>query len=76
MVPVQTYNVGPEARNDPAIRIFEPREVYARDEFVYWGVRRRWPPAALRRSPASRGWSRFINVEIDGPPRIIGRSVA
>ena len=46
MLLVETYGVGPEDRNDPAIRIPEPREVYARDEFVYWGLRRRCPAAA------------------------------
>lgn len=33
---VETYGVGPEDRNGPAIRVSEPGEVYARDEFVYW----------------------------------------
>jgi hypothetical protein len=32
---VETYGVGPEDRNGPAIRVSEPRRVYARDEFVY-----------------------------------------
>ena len=34
---VETYGVGPEDRNGPAIRVSEPGEVYARDDFVYWG---------------------------------------
>jgi hypothetical protein len=32
---VETYGVGPEDPNGPAIRVSEPGEVYARDEFVY-----------------------------------------
>jgi len=75
MVLVETYGVSPEARNDPAIRIPEPREVYARDEFVYWG----FGDAGLQRLAQIAGFSRvesFINVEIDGHPRIIGRLVA
>ena len=75
MVLVETYGVGPEERNDPAIRISEPREVYARDEFVYWG----FGDAGLQRLAQIAGFSRvgsFINVEIDGHPRIIGRLVA
>ena len=75
MVLVETYGVGPEDRNDPAIRISEPREVYARDEFVYWG----FGDPGLQRLAQIAGFSRvesFINVEIDGHPRIIGRLVA
>src|SRR5207253_277333 len=34
---VETYGVRPEERDGPAIRVSEPGEVYARDEFVYWG---------------------------------------
>jgi len=75
MLLVETYGVGPEDRNDPAIRIPEPREVYARDEFVYWG----FGDAGVRLLAQIAGFSRvesFINVEIDGQPRIIGRLVA
>ncbi len=54
---LETYGVGPEDRNGPAIRVSEPGEVYARDELVYWGfgtpARSGWP-----RSPASRASSR------------------
>lgn len=75
VVLVETYGVGPEDRNDPAIRISEPREVYAGDDFVYWG----FGDAGLQRLAQIAGFSRvesFINVEIDGHPRIIGRLVA
>jgi tRNA (mo5U34)-methyltransferase len=75
MVLVETYGVGPEDRNDPAIRVSDPGEVYARDEFVYW----RFGDAALRRLARIAGFSRvesLVNVEVDGHPRIIGRLVA
>ena len=34
---VETYGVGPEDRNGPVIRVCEPGEVHARDDFVFWG---------------------------------------
>src|SRR2546422_3568335 len=34
---VETYGVRPADRDSPSIRVSEPDEVYARDEFVYWG---------------------------------------
>ncbi|MGH2884317.1 MAG: class I SAM-dependent methyltransferase [Solirubrobacteraceae bacterium] len=75
MVLVETYGVGPEVRNDPAIRVSEPGEVYARDEFVYWG----FGDAGLQRLAQIAGFSRvesLVNVEVDAHPRIIGRLVA
>ena len=75
MVLVETYGVGPEDRNGPAIRISEPGEVYAGDDFVYWG----FGDAGLERLARIAGFSRaesLINVEVDGHPRIIGRLVA
>ena len=72
---VETYGVGREDRNGPAIRVFEPGEVYARDGFVYWG----FGDAGLERLARIAGFSRagsLINVEVDGHPRIIGRLVA
>ena len=54
---VETYGVGPEDRNGPAIRVSEPGEVYARDEFVSGGS---GTPACsgLPGFPASRAPSR------------------
>ncbi|HEY3946727.1 MAG TPA: DUF1698 domain-containing protein [Solirubrobacteraceae bacterium] len=75
MVLVETYGVGPEDRNDPAIRVSDPGEVYAGDEFVYWG----FGDAGLQRLARIAGFSRvesLVNVEVDGHPRIIGRLVA
>jgi len=34
---VETYGIRAEHRDGPAIRVSEPGEVYAGDEFVYWG---------------------------------------
>jgi hypothetical protein len=59
---VETYGVGPEDRNGRAIRVSEPGEVSARDEFVYWGLgdaglerSSMWRSTATRAS--SVGWS-------------------
>ena len=72
---VETYGVAPEDRNGPTIRVSEPGEVYARDDFVYWG----FEDAGLERLARIAGFSRaesLINVEVDGHPRIIGRLIA
>ena len=72
---VETYGVGAEDRNGPAVRVFEPGEVYARDGFVYWG----FATAGLERLARIAGFSRaesLINVEVDGHPRILGQLIA
>jgi tRNA (mo5U34)-methyltransferase len=72
---VETYGVGPEDRNGPAIRVSEPGEVYARDDFVYWG----FGAAGLERLARIAGFSRaesLVDVEVDGHPRIIGQLIA
>ena len=72
---LETYGVGPEDRDGPAVRVCEPGEVYARDEFVYW----RFAGAGLRRLARTAGFSRvesLVDVEVDGHPRIMGRLVA
>jgi hypothetical protein len=72
---VETYGVGAEDRNGPAIRVCAPGEVYARDGFVHWG----FGDAGLEPLARIGGFSRaesLINVEVDGHPRIIGRLVA
>jgi len=72
---VETYGVGPEDRAGPVIRVSEPGEVYARDEFVYWG----FSDAGLERLARIAGFSRvesLINAEVDGHPRIIGQLIA
>ena len=72
---LETYGVDPEVRHGPAIRVSEPGEVYARDDFVYWG----FTNAGLERLARIAGFSRadsLINVEVDGHPRITGRLIA
>jgi tRNA (mo5U34)-methyltransferase len=72
---LETYGVGPEDRNGPAVRVSEPGEVYARDEFVYWA----FGGTGLERLARIAGFSRaesLVDVEVDGHPRIIGRLVA
>ena len=72
---VETYGVGQEDRNGPAIRVSEPGEVYGRDEFVYRG----FGNAGLQRLARIAGFSRvesLVDVEVNGHPRIIGRLVA
>ena len=71
---VETYGVRPEDRDGPAIRVLTADEVYARDEFVYWG----FGHAGLDRLARVAGFSRaegFVEVEVDGHPRIMGRLV-
>jgi tRNA (mo5U34)-methyltransferase len=72
---VETYGVRPEDRDGPGIRVSEPGEVYARDEFVYWG----FGNTGLERLARIAGFSRvesFVEVEVDDHPRIIGRLIA
>jgi tRNA (mo5U34)-methyltransferase len=54
----------------PALEVHEPGEVYARDDFVYWG----FTPESLRRlgRVAGLGDVEVVDeVEIDGHPRIL-----
>jgi tRNA (mo5U34)-methyltransferase len=72
---VETYGIRPEDRDGPAIRVSSPDEVYARDEFVYWG----FGDTGLERLARIAGFSRaesFVEVEVDDHPRIIGRLIA
>ena len=72
---IETYGVSREDRGGPTIRVSEPGEVYARDEFVYWG----FAHAGLERLARIAGFSRaesLIDVEVDGHPRIMGRLIA
>jgi tRNA (mo5U34)-methyltransferase len=68
----ETYGVSSrELEREPAIRVVEPGEVYARDEFVYWG----FAPRGLSRLARAAGFTGFELVDaptIDGHPRLIG----
>jgi tRNA (mo5U34)-methyltransferase len=58
------------AADAPAIEVHEPGDVYARDEFVYWG----FSPAGLGRLGGIVGLDELEVVdqlEIDGHPRIL-----
>ena len=75
IVLVETYGVRPADRDEGAIRVSAPGEVYARDEFVYWG----FGTVGLRRLARIAGFSRaesFVDVEVDDQPRIMGRLIA
>jgi tRNA (mo5U34)-methyltransferase len=72
---LETYGVRPEDRDGPAIRVSAPGEVYAHDEFVYWG----FGDTGLERFARIAGFSRaesLVDVEVDGHPRIMGRLIA
>ena len=69
---VETYGLPPEARDGPAIRVSEPGQVYAGDEFVYWG----FGEAGLDRLARIAGFAAAEGLEtvtVDGHPRIMGR---
>jgi len=66
---LETYGSRLDA-NVPAIEVHEPGEVYARDDFVYWG----FSPESLRRLGRIAGLDEVDVVEeleIDGHPRIL-----
>jgi tRNA (mo5U34)-methyltransferase len=72
---VETYGVRPEDRDGPVIGVSEPGEVYARDEFVYWG----FAHTGLERLARIAGFSgaeSFVDVEVEDHPRIMGRLIA
>ena len=59
------------AADAPAIEVHEPGDVYARDDFVYWG----FSLEGLRRLGRIVGLDQFEvadQSEIDGHPRILG----
>ena len=73
---VETYGVAdPDLKDGAAIRAVEPGEVYARDEFVYWG----FTGESLARLARQAGFVGFEIADapmIDGHPRLIGTLVA
>ena len=52
---IETHGLGPDQQDGGAIRVSLPGEVYAGDEFVYWGVRGRRPRAACPDRGVLRG---------------------
>jgi tRNA (mo5U34)-methyltransferase len=69
---IETYGLHPAELDGPAIRVSEPGEVYAHDEFVYWGFGR----AGLERLARIAGFDRVESLQtvtVDEHPRIIGR---
>lgn len=70
---VETYGVGERRlEGDSALYVCEPGEVYARDEFVYWG----FTGGSLDRLARQAGFARTTVLDepvIDGHPRIVAR---
>jgi tRNA (mo5U34)-methyltransferase len=70
-VQVETYGVAEPALDETAaIHVCEPGEVYARDEFVYWGFSG-GSLARLARHAGFAGAEVLAAATIDGHPRII-----
>jgi tRNA (mo5U34)-methyltransferase len=69
---LETYGVAnSELEHDSAVHVWKAGEVYARDEFVYWG----FSGASLARLAEHAGFARMEIIDtpvIDGHPRIIG----
>ena len=67
---LETYGINDEDGSSPYIRVHRPGDVYADDEFVYWG----FGAEALRRLAELAGFTGFqlhATPIIDGHPRII-----
>jgi tRNA (mo5U34)-methyltransferase len=75
VVIAETYGVTDAALNEAgALRVVEPGEVYARDEFIYWG----FSEVGLARLARRAGFAGFEVADapmIDGHPRLIGSLV-
>ena len=73
---LETYGFAgrPLEEQEPAIQVWEAGEIYARDEFVYWG----FTGASLDRLARHAGFegARIISTpEIEGHPRILAQLV-
>lgn len=72
---IETYGLGAADRNGPVIRVLEPGEVSAGDEFVYWG----FGEAGLERLARLAHFAKVESLQtvtVDRHPRIIGRLIA
>jgi tRNA (mo5U34)-methyltransferase len=72
---LETYGIHAGDRDGPTIRVSEPGEIYARDDFVYWG----FGQAGLARLARLADFQRaevLAEVEVDGHPRIVCRLTA
>jgi SAM-dependent methyltransferase len=73
---LETYGVAdPDLEPGAAIHVADRGEVYARDDFVYWG----FTASSLDRLARHAGFAGFESLdepEVDGHPRIIGRLAA
>ncbi|MGH2965652.1 MAG: class I SAM-dependent methyltransferase [Solirubrobacterales bacterium] len=67
----ETYGVECELMDDAAVQVIEPGEVYARDEFVYWGFTRE-SLVRLARHAGFAGFELSDSPTIEGHPRLIG----
>jgi tRNA (mo5U34)-methyltransferase len=70
---LETYGVGnPGLNTDAAIHVWEPGEVYVRDDYVYWG----FSGASLDRLAHHAGFDGATVLDtpmVDGHPRIVAR---
>ena len=60
-----------EEHASPSLHVFQHGDVYARDNFIYWG----FTPESLRRLGLLAGFGSFDLIDapvIDGNPRLIG----
>ena len=69
---VETYGIKSAYRNGPAMRSSGPGEVYAGDDFVYWG----FGDTGLERLALIAGFAgveQLVRTEVDGHPRLMAR---
>ncbi len=72
---LETYGVEPGLRDEASISVAGKGEIYAHDEFVYWG----FTAASLDRLgqvAGFSGWELLDQPVVDGHPRILGRLTA
>ena len=72
---IETHGLEEGDGNGPVIRVFDPGEVYTRDEFVYWG----FGEIGLERVARIAGFASVESLQtvtVDDHPRIIGRLIA